>query len=95
MDIEHDEVLGNDNLDGENGVFLSFIKHVQSKYIQKTSQTRIVSRDRERSLAYEDGEAFGGESFRVVDLDDVQDGAQEVRDGMDSLNDELNSCGLK
>ena len=21
MDIEHDEVLGNDNLDGENGVF--------------------------------------------------------------------------
>ena len=30
MDIEHDEVLGNDNLDGENGVFLSFIKHVQS-----------------------------------------------------------------
>jgi hypothetical protein len=56
MDIEHDEVLGNDNLDGENGV-----------------------------LAYEDGEAFGGGSFRVVDLDDVQDGVQEVRDGMDSL----------
>jgi len=46
-------------------------------------------------LAYEDGEAFGGGSFRVVDLDDVQDGVQEVRDGMDSLNDELNSCGLK
>ena len=68
----------------------------QNKNIQKkTSQTRIVSRDREQSLAYEDGEAFGGGSFRVVDLDDVQDGVQEVRDGMDSLNDELNSCGLK
>lgn len=66
-----------------------------SKNKIKDSQTRIVSRDRERSLAYEDGEAFGGGSFRVVDLDDVQDGVQEVRDGMDSLNDELNSCGLK
>lgn len=65
--------------------------------IQRTNSqpTRIVSRDRERSLAYEDGEAFGDGSFRVADLDDVQDGVQEVRDEMDFLNDELNSCGLK
>ena len=66
-----------------------------SKNKIKDSQTRIVSRDRERSLAYEDGEAFGDGSFRVADLDDVQDGVQEVRGGMDFLNDELNSCGLK
>ena len=48
MDIEHDEVLGNDNLDGENGVFLSFIKHVQSKYIQ-----RILLDDEDRDHVIE------------------------------------------
>ena len=47
-DIEHDEVLGNDNLDGENGVFLSFIKHVQSKYIQ-----RILLDDEDRDHVIE------------------------------------------
>ena len=72
---------------------IHIIEHSKNK--NNSQPTRIVSRDRERSLAYEDGEAFGDGAFRVADLDDVQGGVQEVRDEMDFLNDELNSCGLK